>query len=381
MSIPEPVIVDPLATDLPQQFSALGRTPGIYSFASADRVTHLSWSTNLPRRLRRLLCDSSGQPTMLANRLHGSATTVRYWPTASKLESSLLLYQLAKIHFADDYMTRLRLRMPWFVALVDTDRFARLTVTNRLIKKAESAIGPFPNREAAQRYQEELLGLFQLRRCWEELNPAPEHPGCIYGEMNLCLRPCQCAVNEKAYRHEADAVKDLLYANGRSTLHQLSLARDKAAAETDFEAAAQFHKRIEKLKTANKSRDEAITDVQEFNGIAITRGLRENQFRLWPVLASCWQEPVLLEITGNDPTALSLDNRLRDLLTPVFLHPTREGHQGENLAVFARWYYSSWRDGEWIALSRLDGSGYRRLVRGISRLAKEGLKKGSALSC
>ena len=214
---------------------------------------------DLGRRLRRLLHDSQGEPTILAHKLHGNAVTVQYWVTSSRLESWLLLYALARIHFPEDYMARLRLRLPWFVALVDFHRFARLSVTNRLIRGAESVVGPFPSREAAQRYEEELLGSFSLRRCSEELNPKPDHPGCVYGEIKLCLRPCQLAVSGSEYYREAASMKEFLLTNGVGTIRSLTLARDKAAAATDFEMAAQLHKRVEKLKTAVKSRDALVT--------------------------------------------------------------------------------------------------------------------------
>jgi excinuclease ABC subunit C len=382
VNIPEPEIIDPLAATLLQQLSTLGKRSGIYAFASSHKITHLGWSTHLARRLQRLLCARDGGRSDLAVRLSHTATTVQYWRTTSRLESSLLLHQLAKASFPHDYLARLRLRMPWFVALTDTNHFARLTVTNRLKEKQEPTIGPFPSRDAAQRYQEELLASFSIRRCAEPLNPAPEHPGCIYGEMNLCLRPCQCAVGEEEYRTEADSVKDLLLTNGRNTLHFLSLKREKAASELEFERAAQIHKRMERLKGVVKSRDEIVTDVANFSGVAVTRGPEDNQFRLWPLLAGYWQEPVTLEVpVHGDAKAASLDRRLRDLLVPVFLHPRREGQPGEDLAVFARWHYSSWRDGDWIACVQFDGAACRKVLRSISKLSKETAKDELAIGC
>ena len=306
---------------------------------------------------------------------------VRYWVTSSKLESWLLLYDLARMHFPDDYLTRLRLRLPWFVALVDTGRFPRLIVTNRPPKGAEYVVGPFPHREGAQRYEEELLASFSLRRCAEELNPAPDHPGCVYGEIKLCSRPCQGAVSEEAYRREAADVKDFLRTNGRNTINSLSLARDQAAAEMEFETAAQIHKRMEKLKTAAKGRDAIITELENFHGVAVTKGPGEDQLRLWPMLAGFSQDPITLEMSDSDASSPFPDSRLRDLLTPVFLDPSRNGQQSENLAVFARWYYSSWRDDDWIALPRLDAAAYRKLTRGIAKLAKGGVNRETLVSC
>jgi hypothetical protein len=47
------------------------------------------------------------------------------------------------------------------------------------------------------------------------------------------------------------------------------------------------------------------------------------------------------------------------------------GGRLEHLALLARWYYSSWSDGEWIGFHGLDQVPYRKLVRAISRLRQK----------
>jgi len=42
----------------------------------------------------------------------------------------------------------------------------------------------------------------------------------------------------------------------------------------------------------------------------------------------------------------------------------------EYLALLARWFYSSWRDGEWIFCDSFVAVPYRKLVNAISRVAK-----------
>src|SRR5207244_6958620 len=61
-----------------------------------------------------------------------------------------------------------------------------------------------------------MLDLFQLRRCEDNLAPSPEHPGCIYGEMNKCLRPCQQVVSIEEYRGEAHRVEEFIRTDGAS---------------------------------------------------------------------------------------------------------------------------------------------------------------------
>jgi hypothetical protein len=44
----------------------------------------------------------------------------------------------------------------------------------------------------------------------------------------------------------------------------------------------------------------------------------------------------------------------------------------EYLALLARWYYSSWRDGEWLPIESLESLPYRKMVHAISRVARVG---------
>ena len=56
----------------------------------------------------------------------------------------------------------------------------------------------------------------------------------MYGEMNLCMRPCQLAVSREEYATEVARVRDFLATNGHHQLAVLMAARDRASEETDF---------------------------------------------------------------------------------------------------------------------------------------------------
>ena len=181
---------------------------------------------------------------------------VQYWLTGSRLETSLLLYWLALQHYPDTYHKRLKLKDPWFLTLLK-DEFPRLAVHNRLPHKRIATFGPFPSREAAECVYQGTMGLFQIRRCEEKLAPSKDHPGCIYGEMNLCLRPCQLAVSAAEYAAEVARLSEFLEFNGRHTISVLTSARDRASSDTDFEQAARLHKDLEKVKAIAALRDES----------------------------------------------------------------------------------------------------------------------------
>ena len=283
------------------------------------------------------------------------------------------MYRLTREKFPADYLKRLRLRLPWFLALDTFDPFPRLEIVNRPRRRHTIAYGPFFSRDLAQNYQQEIEGLFQIRRCPETLAPQPSHPGCIYGEMNQCLRPCQCAVSQEEYAHEVFRVDEFLSNNGKSAAAALATARERASLEMDFEQASQLHKRLEKVNSAAASRDHVIGPLAQFNGIALTRGIAEKECRFWPMLAGCWQKPLILQFNTIEPGARSLDQEVREQLANLLASPPAPSDSAqriEHLALFSRWYYSSWRDGHWFPFSKIEDLQYRRLVREISNFSR-----------
>ncbi len=369
MNIPEPIRFPIDSENLADRLAALRGVSGVYTLFAGSTPLHLSWSTNLERRLKRLLLPSSGS-LYNAGRLATKLDLVECWPTGSRLELQILLYRLAKALYPERYLNLLKLRMPWFVALTGAGDYPRLESTSRLSAKFDVVCGPFRARAAAQQYEQEVTSLFQIRRCTDTLLPDPDHPGCIYGEMNQCLRPCQCAVSAAEYNAEASRVREFLATNGRAPIALLASSRERACQEMDFEQAAQIHKRIEKLRGAAVLREPVITEVGQFNGVALTRSSQEGHCMLWPMLQGYWQDAIPVDLSSHDPSAESLDSQLRQTLTQRLSKPRSQGDRAEEIAVFSRWYYSSWRDGEWFPFVDLPRLNYRRLVRELSKMTQ-----------
>ncbi len=128
---------------------------------------------------------------------------IEFTVTGSEFESSLCLYQASLRAFGDRAKKRLRLRPPIFLRMSVDNPYPRVYVTAKISKTAANALfGPFPSRAAAERYADEMLNLFLLRRCTEDLNPDPAFPGCVYSEMKMCLAPCYKGCSDERYRQE-----------------------------------------------------------------------------------------------------------------------------------------------------------------------------------
>lgn len=329
----------------------------------------MGWSLSLEKRLTRLFLVTEGRIGPAA-RVRELVTAIRCWPTASRLEKWLTQYSLARQVYPKEYRKRLKLRNPWFLSLLLDDPFPRIQVSTRLPGGALT-IGPFRTREIADAFEQECSGLFQLRRCTEDLAPHTGHPGCIYGEMNLCLRPCQLAVSGEEYASETTRASDFLLTDGQSLMTPLKAARDRASEDLDFELAARVHKQIDKLKGISTLRGDLIQAIDELNGVAVTKAGGERAVKLWPMVAGYWQTPFGLDFEGLQG-GRSMDNRLREWITNMTAAAERDGRRVDDLALLARWYYSSWRDGAWIPFREPSKLNYRRLVKEISGLLKGG---------
>jgi len=367
---PDPVLIDPHNPHLQRELDALPRRTGIFVLEAVGQDPYLSWSAFLQKRLRRLLFQSDAGRLEPLAKLRQSVDSVACWPTQSRLETWLILYSLARRYYPTEYKQRLKLRSPWFLSLLMADEFPRLRLANRIARPPALTLGPFRTRDLAEAFEQAAQGLFQLRRCEEQLEPHADHPGCIYGEMNLCLRPCQMAVTPAEYGSEARRVADFLQSDGASLMTPLLSARDRASEEMDFEQAARLHKQIDKVKAAAATRDPLVRPVDEMNGLAVTRGPGERAIKLWPMIAGYWQQPLPLDFSEGLSESKSIDHVLRETISTRLANPVLEGNRVEELGLLSRWYHSSWRDGAWVPFHDVGKLNYRRLVKEISLLLK-----------
>jgi excinuclease ABC subunit C len=341
--------------------------PAVFLLWPKQGEPYLGKTTVLRRRLLRLLRERQA-PSRLLNLRHTIAR-VEYWLTGSKLESAARMYQLARQYFPKTYLDVLRLRMPPYLKLILTNEFPRTQITTHLGRAPAVYFGPFRARATAERFESQFLDLFQMRRCQEDLVPSPAHPGCIYGEMGMCLRPCQQVVSAEEHRHEVDRVIAFLRTGGDSLVHAAAAARDQLSADLDFEQAARQHKRVEKIQEVLGLRDELARDIDRMNGVAVTASTEPQAAELWLVSGGCWQgsRRVTFEVVEGKP--VSLDQRLREAVSE--LHPATQTmrERQEYLAILARWHYSSWCDGEWFPFDSIHNLPYRKLVHAISRVA------------
>ncbi len=328
---------------------------------------YLGRTVDLRRRLRRLLLHPQGVSRRLS--LRDAARSVRYRHTGSRFESDLLLYRAAQEYRPERGRDFLKLRQPLFVKVLMGNRYPRACVTRRLTRSRATFYGPFPTRTSAERFLDACLDLFPVRRCTENLAPAPDHPGCVWGEMRLCLRPCQAVCDDKDYAAEVGRLTEFLATDGRSLLGETAQARDHASAALNFEEAARYHRVLTKAKDALRMRGELSRDLGSQCGLVLQLSAESSALELTPLHKGTLQRTVRVRWHG-EPALGILGRAIRDHLANLVWAEGPPREKEDHLALLQRWYGSSFRKGEFVACERLDALPGRKLAAAAVRVAK-----------
>ena len=349
-------------TARPEDLDTIPDRPAVFLLWADQGAPYMARTTLLRRRLKRLLTDRERASRVL--NLHGVVRRIEYWPIGSQIESALVHLELAKRYFPEDWPRITRLRPPVFLRLTIDNLFPRTMITTRLGRGL--FYGPFAGRAAAERFEQQLLDLFQIRRCEENLAPSLDHPGCMYGEMNRCLRPCQTAVTADEYRSEVVRVEQFLRTDGTSLSSSAEAARDRASTAMDFEEAERQHLRLARIAEVRDAAGNLARELSLLAGVAIVSSPDEDAVDLWLLAGGRWLDPRSFSLSDTAGAGQSMDVRVRELTAGIAAAGPPDP---EHLSVLLRWHGSSWRDGEWLAFDSLEKIPYRKLVNGIGRVA------------
>jgi excinuclease UvrABC nuclease subunit len=289
--------------------------------------------------------------------------------------------------------------------------YPRVYVTNRVTKAGlEDLYGPFPSRLAAERFSEDMLDLFKLRRCVEDLAPDPAFPGCVYSEMKKCLAPCFKGCTDERYEEEAAAVRAFLRTRGGSLVAALKKERDEASGLMEFERAAELHARLTKAEAVAAEAPEVVRALAHLDGVIVQAAAEGEYVALFLLTRGSLCGPVMFSVVGmRHPNEMAGSTSLYaqpvPMIEPVPLEGTvvtvatrdeletrleatlgelrpaterrrgarernRSGEVADYLCLLSRWYYrpQAKRVGE-IVFAGEDGKvAPKMLLRAISRV-------------
>ena len=273
---PQSVLFDPLKPkDALAQLPARAAVFSLYG-AEAHAEPYIGRTPNLSARLARLLQPSTKHPRRL--QLAGLVRRIEWRLTGSEFEALLLQFLLLEQVHGAKCLERMHLRAPAFVRFLGSNAYPRISVTHRPSQReAAWSYGPFASRAAAERFAEEALKLFLLRRCTDDLNPDPSHPGCVYSEMKMCLAPCYRGCTDERYAEEAAAVEQFLSTRGDSRLVTLRSERERASANLEFESAAAIHAQVQRVEAVRALAPELVRPLSQLRAVILQASANPNE--------------------------------------------------------------------------------------------------------
>ncbi len=355
-------------------FSAIPAAPAVFLLRGAESASqpYVSKTANLRRRLERLLSPPEERSKRL--NLRARVRVIEYSRTGSDFESGFLLYRLLRESFPDAYEKRLRLRFAPLVKLHLENEYPRASITTRLSRLTGKNIyyGPFPSRTAAEKFMNDALDFFKMRRCVEDLHPDPKFPGCVYSEMKMCLAPCFRGCTDDEYRTEVVRVEDFFNTGGESLKRQLSHERDHASESLAFEEAAALHTHLEKLAPALQQLPDPVHRLDQMHALIVQPSALPESVAFFRVDSAAIAGPLSFPISAPEHTKTqSMEARIQSALEdfPVG-NPRAAIERMEHLAILKRWCYRGTRKGEIFFADAKGELPMRRIVRGIGRVYK-----------
>ena len=400
----------PFSPDHPGDFFAqFSAAPAVFALRGADDSAepYVSKTANLKKRLQRLLAPPESQSKRL--NMRERTATIAYSLTGSDFESVLLLYQTLRQEFPDTYQKRLRLRPAPVVRFNLENEYPRAYVTTRIGKLGGRSLyyGPFRSRAVADKFLNDSLDLFKMRRCTFDLNPDPSFPGCVYSEMKMCLAPCFKGCTDQAYAAEVARVQEYFDSGGQSLLRELESERERLSADLDFEGAAAQHAKVAKIKSILSVCDDICGRLDRFDAVIIQPSAESKFIALFrfhggellgPAPVPMESEAVASEAiesekkepensepeqqttTIQDPgqtqapqpeplSAQVLDSRIRAALESLMPAGNSSAQRfSQELAMLKRWYYRTHKIGEIFFANDRGDLPLRRMARGAMRV-------------
>ena len=168
---------------------------------------------------------------------------VRSEPEALLLEGKLIkeLKPRYNVSFRDDKRFLL-------IKVNLNDPIPRFTLTRIKVDDGSLYFGPFPSSGALRRTLNLIRKKFHLRGC-KALHPTEhDYKHCLYAHLKVCSAPCIGKVTPEQYKMQVKAACDFLAGHCEEMARELEEEMRKAAAELNFEKAAELRDLIQDLR-------------------------------------------------------------------------------------------------------------------------------------
>lgn len=234
--------------NIEEELKKLPDQPGVYLMHSRnDEIIYVGKAISLKKRVRQYFQSGRNRSPKIEKMI----TLIHYFEyivTDSELEALVLENNLIK-EYAPKYNTMLTDDKTYpFIKVTLEEAFPRVLLTRQMKRDKGKYFGPFTSSGAVRDTIELIKKLYHIRFCNKRL---PKEIGldrpCLYYQMKQCPGPCQGYITEEAYRKNVDEVLEFLNGNTKKVIAQLEERMKEAAADFEFEKAAEYRDLIDSV--------------------------------------------------------------------------------------------------------------------------------------
>lgn len=240
--------------------------PGCYLMKDKNgTIIYVGKAKILKNRVRSYFTGSHNTKT---ERLVSEIVDFEYIVTESNIEALLLEINLIKKN-DPKYNIMLKDDKTYPFLKITNEKYPRLMITRKVLKDKAHYFGPYPDVNAANETKKLLDRLFPLRKC----KPSQKTP-CLYYHLGQCLCPYAFHVDPQVYKDMVEQIKNFLNGGHTEIQDQLKEKMNQAAADMEFEKAAEYRDQIKAIETVMTKQKMTNTDLvdRDIFGYATDKG-------------------------------------------------------------------------------------------------------------
>jgi excinuclease UvrABC nuclease subunit len=267
-----------------EDLSAIPAKRGVVLLTGAGgKPILLLTGADIRARVRNRLSNPQESERKKLPNLHEITQGVFWKLAAGHFETDLRFFELARSIWVDNYKSLLAWKPSWFVHVNVQEEFPRFVRTRDVLAKPGSYLGPFESARSAERFVEALLDTFDLCRDYERLRKSPGARRCAYGQMRRCLCPCDGTISMDEYRQVVGRALAFAAGDWVGLREELAARMKQAADALQFEQAANFKTRIDRLGEFDKREYAFVARAEEFRFFLIQPGGTSHQAKVFLV--------------------------------------------------------------------------------------------------
>ena len=229
---------------LEEKLQNMPSLPGVYLMKdSSGKVLYVGKASSLARRVRGYF-GSNPRLHALTPNLIPQVRDIDYIITDNEIEALILENNLIKKH-KPKYNVRLKDDKRYPYLKISSENFPRLSMTRLIGRDGAKYFGPYVHAKATRQTLKEITKDFPIRTCEIDIvEGKTDRRPCLDFHIGRCLGPCAGLVSKEEYQEVCKNAGLFLRGDGHVIIKDLTEKMKAAAAQMNFETAAQIRDRI-----------------------------------------------------------------------------------------------------------------------------------------